>query len=192
MRKVFLYSLIVITFFAPGCCQKKVVPGKKSGAATEVKTSGSGKTAPKGETVIEQPMDILQKTGLNYSLDSGTTKPGAKKLANNAFFETQYLEGIALMEKGEYSKAVSVFEEISKRYPNSEEASVAKLCIAELYFRNKANDLALKTYEEIVEKFPNSHAAENAMAGIKYLKDFEKYEQEYIPADVEDRQRRGY
>ena len=193
MRKSLVYILIIcLAAFASGCCRKNKVSDAENGRSNNANRPAQGNQPQKNDDLVNRPLDILQQTGLNYSLDSRGQKAGAIKPGANAFFETQYLEGITMMEKGEYSKAVSLFEAIVQRYPNSEEASVAELCIAELYFRNKANDKALETYQEIVEKYPNSHAAENAKAGIKYLQDFEKYEQEYIPADIEDRKRRGY
>jgi tetratricopeptide (TPR) repeat protein len=175
-----------------GCCQRTRTPGKKPVPVDAGNEFTGTQKRPGKDSVAEQPLDILAKTGLNYSIDSRGKTAGAQKQNANAFFEKQYLEGIELMEKGEFTKAISLFETISQRYPNSEEASVAELCIAELYFRNKSNHLALKVYKEIVEKYPNSHAAENARAGIAYLQDFEKYEKEYVPADVDDRRRRGY
>lgn len=193
MKKISVYILvIVIAGFAAGCCKKNADTTKKGPATAETGKTVKGNQPQKNDNMVDRPLDILQQTGLNYSLDNRGEKAKAIKPPANAFFETQYLQGITLMEKGEYSQAVSLFEAIAERYPNSEEASVAELCIAELYFRNKANDMALQTYQEIVQKYPNSHAAENARAGIKYLEDFEKYEQEYIPADVEDRKRRGF
>ncbi len=193
MRKNLVYLLIIcLAAFATGCCRKNNGSDATNGKQNKAGKPARGNQPEQNEDLVNRPLDILQQTGLNYSLDSRGQKPGVIKPPANAFFETQYLQGINLMEKGEYSKAVSLFEAIVQRYPNSEEASVAELCIAELYFRNKANDKALETYQEIVEKYPNSHAAENARAGIKYLQDFEQYEQEYIPADVEDRKRRGY
>jgi outer membrane protein assembly factor BamD (BamD/ComL family) len=96
------------------------------------------------------------------------------------------------MEKGEFGKAISLFDELIKRYPNSEEASIAELCIAELHFRNKSNDLALKAFERIVELYPQSHAAENARSGIDYLRSIERFENEYVSPDVEARKRKGY
>lgn len=193
MKKISVYILvIVIAGFAAGCCKKNTDPAKKAPATADSGKTVKGNQPQKNDNLVDRPLDILQQTGLNYSLDNRGEKAKATRPPANAFFETQYLQGITLMEKGEYSQAVSLFEAIAERYPNSEEASVAELCIAELYFRNKANDLALQTYQEIVQKYPNSHAAENARAGIKYLEDFEKYEQEYIPADVEDRKRRGF
>lgn len=175
-----------------GCCNRQ--PDPKTSSGSSAKNTGANKagSADQKDNVVDRPLDILSQTGLNYSLDSARQKSQTKAGAPGAFFETQYLEGIALMEKGEYTKAVSLFEAIVQRYPNSEEASVAELCIAELYFRNKSNDRALEAYKQIVEKYPNSHAAENARSGIRYLEDFEKYEQEYVPADAEDRKRRGF
>ncbi|GAB4278085.1 MAG: hypothetical protein Kow0029_21180 [Candidatus Rifleibacteriota bacterium] len=177
-----------------GCCNRaKKNPGNDkvhTGAETAQSAGIRGESMQKAPP--ERPLDILAETGLNYSINSRNNQKKGHKMQGSAFFESQYLEGIDLMEKGEFSKAISVFEAIVQRYPNSEEASIAELCIAEMYFRNKSNDLALKAYEKIVEKYPNSHAAENARAGIRYLKDFEKYEKEYIPADIEDRKRRGY
>ncbi len=176
-----------------GCCGRKKTPGKpgqfKTGITDERIVKDKEAVSSSRKAVVDSPLEALEKTGLNYSLDSRGKK---QKQVGSAFFETQYLEGIKLMEAGEFTKAVSVFEAIGEKYPNSEEASVAELCIAELYFRSKSNQLALETYKKIIEKYPNSHAAENARAGVKYLQDFEKYEQEHIPSDVEDRKRRGY
>ncbi len=188
-----LIVLAAMTAAMSGCCGRgaKQVPGQKGSAVSPA--AGKKDPAKSGAKtdLVERPLDILEKTGLNYSLDNRGKMPDSVKKSTSAFFETQYLEGIQLMEKGDFTKAVTVFEGIAQRYPNSEEASVAELCIAELYFRSKSNNLALQAYKQIVEKYPDSHAAENARAGIRYLEDFEKYEQEHIPSDVEDRKRRG-
>lgn len=194
-RTILLLVLVFATLFCSGCCRrspKSDSEGRPTAAGSQRSGTVSGNQPRKSENLIERPLDILAETGLNYSLDSRLNKGEEVKKSSNAFFEKQYLEGINFMEKGQFDQAVSVFEAIMQRYPNSEEASVAELCIAEMYFRNKSNDLALQVYKEIVEKYPNSHAAENALAGIKYLEDFEKYEQEYVPADVDDRKRRGF
>ncbi len=187
--------LPAVLLSADGCCRRQdgsadspVAPGSHPQLNTKAAGQSEGKTA-----VADRPVELLEKTGLNYSIDG--VKPGAKKApsaTNNSFFEKQYLEGVQLMEKGEFSKAIELFDELIKRYPNTEEASIAELCIAELYFRNKSNERALQIYERIVANYPQSHAAENARAGIDYLKNFEKYEQEHISPDVESRKRRGY
>lgn len=187
--------LSAILLFSDGCCRRQngsadpaAAPGNRPQQSSQTAGQTDDKTA-----VVDRPVELLEKNGLNYSIDG--VKPGAKKTpsaTSNSFFEKQYLEGVQLMEKGEFSKAIELFDELVKRYPNTEEASIAELCMAELYFRNKSNERALQIYERIVANYPQSHAAENARAGIDYLKNFEKYEQEHISPDVESRKRRGY
>lgn len=187
--------LPAVLLFSGGCCRRQngaselpAGPGNKPQQKSEAPAQPDEKTV-----VVDRPAELLEKTGLNYSIDG--VKPSAKNAplaASNSFFEKQYLEGVRLMEKGEFSKAIELFDELIKRYPNTEEASIAELCIAELHFRNKSNERALQIYERIVANYPQSHAAENARAGIDYLKNFEKYEQEHISPDVESRKRRGY
>lgn len=176
-----------------GCCRKKVeVPGE-SRIERAREAANRPKTGKDGEQVSEKPLPMLENTGLNYSIDGSGRKIGkesAMKAGSN--FEKDYLVGVELMEKGEFPQAINIFDELIKRYPNSEEASIAELCIAELLFRTKANDRALAAYERIVEKYPNSHAAENARAGIEYLKNISRYEEEYVSPDVEGKKRRGY
>lgn len=104
--------------------------------------------------------------------------------------ERKLIQSIKFMQNGDYSNALPLLEEIVKNYPNSEEASVAEYCIAEIYFRNKANDRALQKYKEIVQKYPNTLAAENAKEAIVYLETFSEIEKDYISPDVDDKKRR--
>ncbi len=190
----FTYVLFVVLLLqVTGCCRKQAVeiPGARH---TQTPQNGSAH-AKKPELGAEavKPLQLLENTGLNYSIDSRSIAlKKSTESKSGSFFEKQYIEGVEMMEKGEFSKAISVFDELIKRYPNSEEASIAELCIAELHFRSKANELALKAYEQIVERYPNSHAAENARSGIDYLRNIERYETEFIAPDVEARKRRGY
>lgn len=189
VKSTVVLLLAVVLLQANGCCKRQ--DNKPGDLESAIKQSvAAGKPGEKQATV-DRPAELLEKTGLNYSIDASKT---AKKTGNigNSFFEKQYLQGVDLMEKGEFTKAIELFDELIKRYPNGEEASIAELCIAELYFRSKSNDRALKAYERIVANYPDSHAAENARAGIDYLQNFEKYEQEYVSPDVEGRKRRGY
>ena len=195
VAKGFVAILLPATLLlSDGCCRRQNGSAdSQSGPGSRPQSGSADVDLPDGKTaVVDRPVELLEKTGLNYSIDG--VKPGAKKApsaTSNSFFEKQYLEGVQLMEKGEFSKAIELFDELVKRYPNTEEASIAELCIAELYFRNKSNERALQIYERIVANYPQSHAAENARAGIDYLKNFEKYEQEHISPDVESRKRRG-
>jgi TolA-binding protein len=120
----------------------------------------------------------------------GVGGPGGDK-AGHSRFQQAYYQGIGFMEKGSYGEAIQVFERIVADFPNSEEASIAEYCIAEIHFRNKSNPAALAAFKRVVERYPNSQAAENARAGITYIESFSAYESEYVSPDVEDRQRRG-
>lgn len=137
---------------------------------------------------------MLDQTGLNYSIDQPGKAPGAdkKRAGAGSYFEKQYLQGVEFMENGKFSEAITLFDELVRKYPNTEEASIAELCIAELYFRNKSNEMALKVYQRIVEKYPHSHAAENARAGIEYLQSFDRLADEHVSPEIEARKRRGY
>ncbi len=186
--------LVMSVLLTDGCCRRNSVapgsstqPGMTSPAVSQTKKQADGQKA-----IADRPVELLEKTGLNYSIDGSKVAGKPSAAAAGGFFEKQYMQGVELMEKGDYGKAIELFDELIKRYPNTEEASIAELCIAELYFRNKSNDRALQAYERIVTNYPQSHAAENARAGIEYLKNFEKYEQEYVSPDVEARKRRGY
>lgn len=140
---------------------------------------------------VTTPLPELSNTGLNYAITADDRKSRPKQ-TGNGYFETNYVKAIKMMSEKKFSDAERLFEDLSKRTSNPEEISIAKLCIAEIYFRNKSNAMALRMYKEIVKKYPNTQAAENAKAGISYLNNFEKYEKDYISPDVEDRKRRGF
>ena len=80
------------------------------------------------ETILEQSHgEVLKPETINYR----TYKP----------------------EKDDLAKALEVFQALLREFPEGEEASVAELCIAEIYFRNKNNQAALELYKEIVRKY---------------------------------------
>ncbi|OGK10632.1 MAG: hypothetical protein A2W80_01715 [Candidatus Riflebacteria bacterium GWC2_50_8] len=196
MRKVF-YSLLIVAALLQltGCCGRDTLPppGRSESVKTPQAATSVGNASDSQTAAVEKPLEMLDGTGLNYSIDQPGGLPGdKKKSATGSFFEKQYMQGVELMEKGEFSEAITLFDELAKRYPNTEEASIAELCIAELYFRNKSNDMALKIYQRIVETYPHSHAAENARAGIEYLQSFDKLADEHVSPDIEGRKRRGH
>ncbi|EKD81978.1 MAG: hypothetical protein ACD_39C01537G0002 [uncultured bacterium] len=198
MRKVF-YSLLIgsalLLLQLTGCCGRGTLPtpGSSENARKSPSETASGTLPGEQTTTVVKPLEMLDGNGLNYSIDQPGSKPGDKKRTESgSFFDKQYMHGVELMEKGEFSEAITLFDELAKRYPNTEEASIAELCIAELYFRNKSNDMALKIYQRIVETYPHSHAAENARAGIEYLQSFDKLADEHVSPDIEGRKRRGY
>ncbi len=186
---VFVCLLVQLT----GCCGRKTLPppGRADKAVKQPVTSN----ASGGDRLVaaEKPLELLDGTGLNYSIDeSGRTTADQERSKTGSFFEKQYMHGVELMEKGEFSQAITLFDELVNKYPNTEEASIAELCIAELHFRNKSNNMALQIYQRIVEKYPHSHAAENARAGIEYLQSFDRLADEHVSPEIEARKRRGY
>jgi len=199
MQKV-CYSIlwvVLLAFFMQqftGCCERTTLPPPGRPETVKKEPAQTPGETPESRTgAIERPLELLEGNGLNYSIDQPGRAQGNKKLsAGGSLFESKYMQGVELMEKGEYSEAISLFDELVKKYPNTEEASIAELCIAELYFRNKSNDMALKIYQRIVENYPQSHAAENARAGIDYLQSFDKLADEHVSSEIEDRKRRGY
>lgn len=107
-------------------------------------------------------------------------------------FNRRYSDGIKLLEKEDLGEAMKVFEDIVKTYPGSDEASMAAYRIAQIHFKNKANQLAYDTYKKILNDYPNSPVVENAKAAIQYLDDFQKHEENYVSPDVDDKHRRGH
>lgn len=160
-------------------------PGRSAGEAARPTQPAGGPS--RGLSILES----AYITSPNEGFGRGKTGPGAARQVG-ADFERKYTQGVELMERGNYGEAMKIFQEIVTQYSNTEEASVAEYCIAEIHFRNKANQQALEAYQRIVEKYPDSPAAQNAREGIEYLKTFEEHEREYVSPDVEDRKRRGF
>ena len=180
-----LFLALVVMLNATGCCKKK-----------EQKTNRVHKTTDKEEpprdiSVPDDASKLLDKTGLSYSIDRKPARSSSPVMSSYSIFEKEYLDGVKKLESGELDKAMTVFQDILKEYPEGEEASIAALCIAEIYFRSKNNEAALKLYKEIVKKYPGTQAAQNALEGIKYLEGFGKHESKFVSPEVEDRKRRG-
>lgn len=184
-RCLSVIAISIILLQLTGCCKKKA---KVTTAPVNPIVKN---TQNNHEAVSEESDKLLKKTGLNYSVDSVARKIAPMKPSGMGNFETQYLKGVNLLEQEKLAEALSVFKEILERYPEGEEASVAALCVAEIYFRMKNNEGALNLYKEIIKKYPGTQAAMNAAEGIKYLETFERYEKNYVAPEQEDRRRRG-
>ncbi len=186
IRKALLFLFITVLLFqTTGCCKKKE---QKSPVQRE--SNKKVETEKPDISVPDESSKLLEKTGLSYSIDRRPA-PNPPVYSSFSVFEKQYLDGVNKLEAGELDKALTVFQEILKEYPEGEEASIAALCIAEIYFRNKNNEAALKMYQEIIKKYPGTQAAQNAIEGIKYLQSFDKHEKSFVSPEVEDRKRRG-
>ncbi|NLI77928.1 MAG: outer membrane protein assembly factor BamD [Candidatus Riflebacteria bacterium] len=195
-----LTALLAAVALAPGCgcgrqaTDRSMAPVPAAGgsvAGPDRGTSGAGGPAPsRGLSIMESAYITSPDQGFGRTVGKGVAVPQPRQLG--ADFERKYTSGVEAMERGEYAEAMKTFEDIMRQYANSEEASVAEYCIAEIHFRNKSNQMALEAYQRIVEKYPTSPAAQNAREGIEYLKTFEEHERNYVSPDVEDRKRRGF
>ena len=181
---VIILLLLAVTLNITGCCKKKE---RKIDSVCKTRDR---EEPPKDISVPDDASKLLDKTGLSYSIDRRPA-PNPPVYSSFSIFEKQYLDGVQKLEAGELDKAMSVFQDILKEYPEGEEASIAAICIAEIYFRSKNNEAALKLYKEILKKYPGTQAAQNAAEGIKYLESFAKHEKSFVSPEVEDRKRRG-
>lgn len=186
-NKIFSILLCLAVFLLlTGCCRKK------NQAKAPVRETVKRVTVE--EVAVEEKDEskaskLVTGAGLNYSISRA---PAVMTPSNpDHIFEKHYLDGVKLLEKDDLAKALEVFQALLREFPEGEEASVAELCIAEIYFRNKNNQAALELYKEIVRKYPGTQAAQNAAEGIKYLESFSKYEENFISPEVEDQKRRG-
>ncbi len=197
-------SVLVLSVAAlaltPGCgCGRQTTDralgpatGPGQPAADPARPTQPGMGAPsRGLSILESAFITSPTEGFGRG-KAGPGAGGAVSRQVGADFERKFTQGVELMERGDYSDAMNLFQEIMTQYANTEEASVAEYCMAEIHFRNKSNQLALQAYQRIVEKYPNSPAAQNAREGIEYLQTFEEHEKEYVSPDVEDRKRRGF
>jgi TolA-binding protein len=170
------------------------VSGKTAGA-------GGGKTEKTAaETQADQEAPRLARSAFPW-LEKGVGvdgQPLSKEAARSIRlpgeeFNRKYAEGLKFLEnEGDLGKALTVFEDIVRNFPGTDEAGMACYRIAQIHFRNKANNLALQTYKTIVKEYPTSPIAENARSAIVYLENFEKHEKAYVAPEEDDRLRRGW
>jgi len=187
-----VYILILGTFLLSGCgvSDKPIKNGlqhsnQANSSSTQILNNASG---------ANTFNHIGAVTGISDDTKKGLKKTsfGTAGESTSAEFRRKCNNGVMYIETQDYGKALQVFEEILKEFPNSEEeSSIAEYCIAEIHFRNKNNQMALESFQKIVQKYPNSPAAQNARAGIEYLQNFDRHEKDYVSPDVEDRNRRG-
>lgn len=193
---VSLIGLVCSAFLTEGCGREKKVPSPR-----ETPIAGSGPTAGK------KPQKPVGATSLAHSAfpwetehgggpggPGGPGKSGSGQHLGRApreEFHRRYADGLRKMEDDQFGDAMTIFEEIVKTYPGSDEASMAEYRLAMIHFHNKNNSAALETYKRILDKYPNSPMAENARAAVTYMESFEQHEKNYVSPDVEDRQRRG-
>ena len=192
---VFVGAWFLLGITGCGCSRTgDPVAGKTAGSAGGM----TEKTVAEKQTAAEAPR--LARSAFPW-LEKGLG-PDGKPLSKDALrsirlpgeeFNRKYAEGLKLMEdEKELGKALTLFEDIVRNFPGSDEAGMAFYRIAQIHFRNKANNLALQTYKTIVKEYPTSPISENARSAIVYLETFEKHEKTYVSPDEDDRRRRSW
>lgn len=188
----FLFLTGIIGLSGCGCGREDAsFSGGNPSESMVQKGPNTGPVAPKTEKLAHSAFPWLESgqevSGKKVSAENRLTikRPGEE-------FNRKYTQGLELLEKEEYAKALEVFEEIIKTYPGSDEASMAEYRTAQIHFRNKSNNLALDVYKRIIQNYPNSPISENARAAITYLETFEQHEKAYVAPDADDRKRRGF
>ena len=189
---VLVFCLGAGTLLVSGCCSRRSTnTGPGTGETTAPGVTGPARTtgATGGATGGRRPggEDIEDTLGSGKEIVS---LPRAR--IPSAEFTRRHEEGMNLADEEKYGPAIEVFEDLIRRFPNTEEASVAAYCIAEIHFRNKNNALALAAYKDILQKYPNTQAAISAAEGIRYLETFDEVQRNFISPEVEDLKRRGY
>ena len=186
--------LLLPLMFCPGCGQKKSATDESQKGESSYRISVGRKNGGSGsETVSLSGNVAFPWLQAGKSIDGKLMTSDQRKTAKapSEAFNQKYSAGLQLFETGEMGKALEVFEEIVKSYPGSDEASMAEYRIAQIHFRNRANNMALETYKRIVAQYPLSPVSENAAAAIKYLESFEQHEKTYISPDADDTRRRN-
>ena len=186
IAKCIVVVFAVATLLINGCCGKKTMLSMPKEIARYEKETAKKEKAP-------EPDSLLKQTGLNFAVTlSNIPAPKNELPVRLSFFEEQYRKGVEMVENGELLEAMALFKDLIERYPDSEEASVSALCLADIYFKLKNDAEALKAYRYVLERFPNSRAAENARAAIQYLNSFSKYEREHVPIFKSDEKLGGW
>lgn len=181
LRLLTVFIAVLLAISTVGCCKRKI-------KMKTTKVDTFREEMKEDLEALSEPTQVMKKTGLNFSIaPTAPVQPISIAPAGMSFFEEHYRKGVSYMESGDYLKAIEIFKEIIAQYPDSEEASVSHLCLADMYFALQNDIKAIEHYKLIIEKFPLTPAAENAKAAIQYLNDFKRYEKEHIPIDQYDR-----
>jgi tol-pal system protein YbgF len=109
-------------------------------------------------------LDEKSKTGRTSGAGSGAGQvPSVEKL---------YKDAKGLFDQGQMDKARSLFEQLLKKYPESENADNAQFWIAETYYKEQWFEKAILEYQVVVEKYPKGNKVPAAMykQGLAFLK----------------------
>jgi tol-pal system protein YbgF len=74
-----------------------------------------------------------------------------------------YLSAKQAFDKGDFDGARQKFEDVLKRYPNSENADNAQFWLGEIYYREKWYEKAILEYQKVIEKYPQGNKVPSSL-----------------------------
>lgn len=83
--------------------------------------------------------------------------------------DAQYEIGNAFMQKENYAKALSYFEQLQKEHPKSSYIKKAMLKTALAYFNMDKNNEAIALYKEIISQYPSSQEAKESVTSMRNI-----------------------
>jgi len=83
--------------------------------------------------------------------------------------DAQYEIGNAFMQKENYSKALSYFDQLQKDHPKSSYIKKAMLKTALAYFNMDKNNEAIALYKDIIAKYPSSQEAKESVTSMRNI-----------------------
>ncbi len=116
----------------------------------------------KARPVLKTPQaNEARKRALVLYNELERSSRGADKGKNQMIARDEVLFYLAMTynDIGEGKKAIPFFEELTKKYPRSEKAGLAKLSLADAYFENNAYRKALPIYLEVAASSSSSLAS---------------------------------
>src|SRR5690606_35276762 len=96
---------------------------------------------------------------------SAQQAPAATQPASEAEREA-YHASYNLFREGDYTGAITQFENFLKRYPNSQLAPGAAYWIGNAYYALRDFGAAINAQQKVIENYPNSSKAPDAMLNI--------------------------
>ncbi|MGD8369233.1 MAG: tol-pal system protein YbgF [Desulfobacterales bacterium] len=82
-----------------------------------------------------------------------------------------YKNARAAFDQEKYTEARDIFEELLKRFPDSQQADNAQFWIGETYYREKWYEKAILEYQKVIEQFPKGNKLPAAMLKQGYAFD---------------------
>lgn len=95
---------------------------------------------------------------------------GAKKKPDPAGAQKAYDQGFDELNKGQYDSAITSFEQLLERYPDSKYAPNAQFWMAEAYYVNRDFNAAQAGFEKVVTDYPGSSKVPDAILKIAYIR----------------------